>query len=105
MYFLQDITGKKKAEEQNKLMIKQLMQTQKLESLGILAGGIAHDFNNLLVGILGYASLISSKLSPDSEIYELVSKKEKTSKLASDLTRQMLNFSGKGQFKKEVISL
>lgn len=105
MYFLQDITDKKKSEEQNKIMIKQLMQTQKLESLGILAGGIAHDFNNLLVGIMGYASLASSKIDPDSEIYELISKIEKTSKLASDLTHQMLNFSGKGQFKKEVLSL
>ena len=105
LYFLQDITEQKKAEEQNKLIMKQLMQSQKLESLGILAGGIAHDFNNLLVGIIGYTSLILNKIDSDSDIYDYISKIEKTSKLASDLTRQMLNYSGKGQFKKEVISI
>ena len=105
LYFLQDITEQKKAEEQNKLIMKQLMQSQKLESLGILAGGIAHDFNNLLVGIIGYTSLILNKIDSDSDIYDYISKIEKTSKLASDLTKQMLNYSGKGQFKKEIISI
>ena len=105
MGFYQDITEQKRTEKQNQFMIKQLIHTQKLESLGILAGGIAHDFNNLLVGIMGYASLISDKIDPESPIYEYISKIEKTSKLASDLTRQMLNYSGKGQFQKEVVSL
>ena len=54
-----DISERKRVEEK-------LQQTQKLESLGILAGGIAHDFNNLLTGILGNASLITELLPPRS---------------------------------------
>ena len=103
MYFLQDITDKKRAEEQNQIMMKKLMNTQKLESLGILAGGIAHDFNNLLVGIMGFATLALSKIDSDSPIYDYLTYIEKSSKLASDLTRQMLNYSGKGQFTKETL--
>ena len=52
-----DISERKRVEEK-------LQQTQKLESLGVLAGGIAHDFNNLLTGILGNASLITEVLPP-----------------------------------------
>ncbi|MCY3412178.1 MAG: PAS domain S-box protein [Candidatus Heimdallarchaeota archaeon] len=105
MGFFQDITEEKGAEEQNEKIMKQMMHTQKLESLGVLAGGIAHDFNNLLVGIMGNATLISSKLEEGNPLREYINQIEHTSKLASDLTRQMLAYSGRGQFLKEVISL
>ncbi|MDO8785822.1 MAG: PAS domain S-box protein, partial [Syntrophales bacterium] len=57
-YFV-DITAEKRLEES-------LMQTQKMESVGMLTGGIAHDFNNILAGILGYASLMKS-LTPETD--------------------------------------
>ena len=75
-----------------------MQQTQKLESLGVLAGGIAHDFNNILTVILGNAETAalmvpagSSALSPLEEI-------RKASQRAADLCRQMLAYSGKGRF-------
>jgi PAS domain S-box-containing protein len=75
-----------------------VLQAQKLESLGVLAGGIAHDFNNLLVGILGNASLALDQLEPDAParttIHEVVAAGER----AAALTRQMLAYSGRGQF-------
>ena len=47
-------------------MEAQLLKSQKLESLGVLAGGIAHDFNNLLTSVLGYASLLRMQLPPNT---------------------------------------
>ncbi len=52
-----DITARKTAESQ-------LLQAQKLESIGRLAGGIAHDFNNMLFAISGYAEMLAQDLSP-----------------------------------------
>jgi len=87
----QDITQRKLAAEADR-------HRQKLESLGILAGGIAHDFNNLLTGILGNASLLlDAKVGgPDDHValQELMSAAER----ASQLTRQMLAYSGRGKF-------
>src|SRR4051812_28485575 len=53
-----DITERKRAEEQRRQLERRMQETQKLESLGVLAGGIAHDFNNLLVGVLANAELV-----------------------------------------------
>jgi two-component system, cell cycle sensor histidine kinase and response regulator CckA len=84
-----DITERKRSEEQ-------LRQSQKLESIGLLAGGIAHDFNNLLTGIMGNASLIMDEAPPETadRIGDILTGAEK----AAHLTRQLLAYSGKGQF-------
>ena len=87
-----DVTERKRNEEQ-------LRQTQKLESLGLLAGGIAHDFNNLLTGIMGNASMtidIIDGVPPEAaqQLNEVISSAER----AAHLTRQLLAYSGKGQF-------
>jgi len=58
------MTELRRAEEERRKLEQQVMQSQKLESLGVLAGGIAHDFNNLLTSILGNADLARSDLSP-----------------------------------------
>ncbi|HXS95354.1 MAG TPA: PAS domain S-box protein [Candidatus Limnocylindrales bacterium] len=84
-----DISERKRNEER-------LRQTQKLESIGLLAGGIAHDFNNLLTGIMGNASLVLDEVPPGpaERIKEVVAAAER----AAHLTRQLLAYSGKGQF-------
>ncbi len=73
-------------------------QTQKLESLGVLAGGIAHDFNNLLVALLGQSSLALAKLGPDSPATPHIEKVIRAAERAADLTKQMLAYSGRGRF-------
>ncbi|MDP2876039.1 MAG: PAS domain S-box protein [Holophaga sp.] len=75
-----------------------LRQSQKLESLGVLAGGIAHDFNNLLTAIMGNLNLAQLKLSPEAPAQPHLEAVERTVLKASDLTRQMLAYSGKGRF-------
>ena len=75
-----------------------MRRAQKLESLGVLAGGIAHDFNNLLTAILGNLNLAQRKCPPESGARPYLDAVEKTVFKASDLTRQMLAYSGRGQF-------
>jgi PAS domain S-box-containing protein len=75
-----------------------LQETQKLESLGVLAGGIAHDFNNLLTSILGNASLARLDLPPRSPVEHSLEQIEQTSLRAAELCKQMLAYAGKGRF-------
>ena len=73
---------------------QQMQQTQKLESLGVLAGGIAHDFNNLLVGILGNASLALDTLG-NHQVRPMLEEAILASERAARLTRQLLAYAGK----------
>jgi PAS domain S-box-containing protein len=73
----------------------QLRQSQKLESLGVLAGGIAHDFNNLLVGILGNASLAMESLPYESPLRPLLERVVNAGRRATDLTQRMLAYAGR----------
>ena len=100
-----DMTERKWAEEKRLQLERQLQQTQKLESLGVLAGGIAHDFNNLLAIILGNASLALDELPNLSPARDNLSAIEATSLRAAELCRQMLAYSGKGRFAIENIRL
>jgi len=86
-----DITQKRHMEEALRL-------SQKLESLGVLAGGIAHDFNNLLTAIMGNLNLAQLKLPEGSPALGHLEAVENTVLKASELTRQMLAYSGKGRF-------
>ena len=91
-----DITEKLKTEAALKTSEDQLRQTQKMDSLGMLAGGIAHDFNNLLAVIATNASVLTEVLPDmDAEARELVDDIETTVTRASGLTRQLLAFSRK----------
>jgi len=100
-----DITERKHAEEERIAMEKQIRETQKLESLGILAGGIAHDFNNILQIITGNADLAMMRLDPDSKEFAYLQRIEKVTKRAADLAGQMLNYSGKGKIEPKSIDL
>ena len=96
--FCRDITVRRRALDERNAIERKMQETQKLESLGVLAGGIAHDFNNLLTGILGNASLAAMDSEPDSKIHRYLEQIEKASLRAADLCKQMLAYSGKGRF-------
>ncbi|MCD6581926.1 MAG: response regulator [Desulfuromusa sp.] len=100
-----DITESKRIEEERFKLEEQMVQTQKLESLGVLAGGIAHDFNNLLAAIMGHAELTRRRLPPESAAIENLKQIELASERAADLAKQMLAYSGKGKFVTETINL
>ena len=70
----------------------ELLNAQKLESLGRLAGGVAHDFNNLLTGITGYASLLLERETGDIELRRDLGEIKRAADRAADLTKQLLAF-------------
>lgn len=94
---IRDLSRQKRAEEERLAFERRLLETQKLESLGVLAGGVAHDFNNLLVAIMGNASLSLMELGDSSSIRPYVEEIELAAQRAADLARQMLAYSGKGR--------
>ena len=101
----QDITERRREQEERQALERKLQEAQKLESLGLLAGGIAHDFNNLLTAILGNASWIESRLSADSALKPSVDQIVRASERAADLCRQMLAYSGRGRFVLSIVDL
>jgi signal transduction histidine kinase len=101
----QDITAHMETEQRRRDLDRKLLDTQKLESLGVLAGGIAHDFNNLLTGILGNASLARMELPPSSPLLVFIQQIEQASRRAAELCQQMLAYSGKGRFVVQPINL
>ncbi len=89
-----EIAAQNSSEKQeHNISEQQLVQTQKMETLGELTGGIAHDFNNLLTVILGNAGCLLMKNEKDSENTELIEEIRKAGTKAADLTRQLLSFS------------
>ena len=96
--FIYDISEQIEAREERQAMEKRVLETQKLESLGVLAGGIAHDFNNLLQAMLGFAEMARLELPDHHPARESLGMVMDSAAKAAGLTRQMLAFSGKGQF-------
>jgi two-component system, cell cycle sensor histidine kinase and response regulator CckA len=93
-----EIQRRRQAEADRKRLETQLLQAQKLESLGVLAGGIAHDFNNILTGVIGYCDLARLELQADSEAASFLGEAVNGARQAAELTQQLLAYSGKGKF-------
>lgn len=83
----------------------QLVQAQKMESVGRLAGGVAHDFNNMLMVIMGYAEISINMLNPDNPIYENLVQILNAAQRSSDITRQLLAFARKQAVYPKVINI
>ncbi|MBI5552476.1 MAG: PAS domain S-box protein [Desulfobacterales bacterium] len=93
-----DITELKEAEAEKEKYRNQIIQAQKMESIGTLAGGIAHDFNNLLMGIQGRASIMSIDLEAAHTCMEHVQAILEYTKSAADLTKQLLGVAQGGKY-------
>ena len=93
------------ADAHQKSVERRMQETQKLESLGVLAGGIAHDFNNLLTAILGNASLLRAEHGSAEEFVEPIEQIELASRRAAELCRQMLAFAGRGRFALQLLDV
>jgi two-component system, cell cycle sensor histidine kinase and response regulator CckA len=93
-----DITEQKKLQQE-------LLQSQKMQSIGTLAGGVAHDFNNILGIILGYASLLEKHKSDDQKYSESISAINSAVQRGASLVRQILTFARKTDVDFEVINV
>ena len=90
-----DVTAEREADGVRMALEERLRQARHFESLGMLAGGIAHDFNNLLTSILGNADLALTDLPAGARAAESVKLIEQGARRATELTRQLLAYSGK----------
>ena len=102
---VQDVTESKRAAADREILDRRVRETQKLESLGVLAGGIAHDFNNLLTVILGNAGLARLELPPGCKAESALDQIEFASKRSADLCFQMLAYAGKGRYSLKPLDL
>jgi len=105
VWSFRDITDRVRAETERRQLEAQLLHTQKLESLGVLAGGIAHDFNNLLMGIRGRAELIEMNEPLPREIRGDITGILRTTDEAAALCRQMLAYAGRGAIEVRTVDL
>jgi len=101
----EDITDRRRAEEERAKVLAQLHQSQKMESVGQLAGGIAHDFNNLLTVINSYSSMAMEDLPESHPLYAQLEQILSAGERAASLTRQLLAFSRKQVLNPRVIDL
>ena len=101
----EDITERKKAEEERNRLQEQLNQSQKLESIGRLAGGVAHDNNNMLTAILMHAELLREVLGPASPGLRHIQAMEGAAERSTRLIRQLLAFSRKQVIEPKIVDL
>ncbi len=102
---LNDVTDRKRAEEERIQLIEQLQQSQKMESVGRLAGGVAHDFNNLLTIINGYLELLLSDPSLSDTHRRQLSQVQDAGQQAANLTQQLLAFSRRQVIQPKTVNL
>ena len=102
---IQDISDKKNSELEREELREQLLHAQKMEAIGTLAGGVAHDFNNVLGVILGFASLLRLRLSPQDPVYAPINMIEQSAERAASLTRQLLSFAQRGKYEPQSVAI
>ena len=100
-----DITERKQAAQERNKLQAQLVQAQKMESVGRLAGGVAHDFNNILTVIMGYSDILLTDLSLDDPNRESIEDIKNSGQRAVTLTSQLLAFSRKQILAPRVVNL
>ncbi|MGC8492310.1 MAG: PAS domain S-box protein [Syntrophobacteraceae bacterium] len=102
---IQDISQRKRFEEEREQLQAQLIQAQRMESVGRLAGGVAHDFNNMLGVILGHTELALLEVEPPHAAHKSLQEILKAAHRSANLTRQLLAFARKQTISPRVIDL
>jgi PAS domain S-box-containing protein len=101
----EDVTERRRAEEERARLEAQLRTAQKLEAVAHLAGGLAHDFNNLVSVILGYADLVRERLRPEDPLRDDVLEIAKAGRRAAAITDQLLALGCRRSARTEVLAI
>ncbi|MCF7953316.1 MAG: response regulator, partial [Spirochaetales bacterium] len=103
----EDISEQKKIEKQKEQLQEQLIQAQKLESIGRLAGGIAHDFNNMLGVIIGHAGLLlqMTESLKDENVRNSLKEIEFAANRSANLTKQLMAYARKQPIHPELVDM
>ncbi len=96
---------RRETERERLVLQSQLMQAQKMESVGRLAGGVAHDFNNMLGVILGHVEMAQDQVDPADPLFEDLTEIRKAAQRSADLTRQLLTFARKQTISPRILDL
>ena len=102
---IRDVTKAKQSEKDKQKLQEQLIQSQKMESIGRLAGGVAHDFNNMLGVIIGRTELAKSHVTPNQPIYNDLEEILIAAERSANLTRQLLAFARKQTVAPKILDL
>ena len=105
LVFVRNVSERRRSETEKQNLQAQLVQAQKMDSIGRLAGGVAHDFNNMLGVILGQADLALDELDPSSPLYGGLREIRKAAIRSGDLTRQLLAFARKQTIAPQALDL
>lgn len=105
MTVCRDISERRLAAEEKKGLYSQLIQAQKMESVGRLAGGVAHDFNNMLGAIIGLADMAERGLPPGSALHDVFGQIIDAAQRSANLTHQLLAFASRQMAAPKAIDL
>ncbi len=88
-----------------RMLENQLLQSQKMEAIGMLAGGVAHDFNNILTAMTGYATLLQMKIGREDSLSPYIDQILSASGKGANLTKSLLAFSRQQPLSLKPVSL
>jgi len=100
-----DVTDIREADRQSTLLQQKLAQSERMESLGLLAGGVAHDLNNLLGPMVGYPDLLIADLPAEDPMREDLLEIKNSATMAASVVQDLLTLSRRGNYRLEVIDL
>ncbi len=102
---IRDIARRKRDEAENRMLQRQLINSQKMEAIGRLSAGVAHDFNNCLLAIFGYGDLLLESYKDDPVLQRNLSGIKDAAQKAAALTRQLLAFARRQPMESKVVDL
>jgi signal transduction histidine kinase/CheY-like chemotaxis protein/HAMP domain-containing protein len=105
VWSFRDVTQRRRVEKEKENLRAQLLQAQKMESIGRLAGGVAHDFNNMLSVIIGYTQIALEETEPSSALHSNLQQVLKAGQRSAEITRQLLAFARKQSIAPKLLNL